>query len=164
MNEPLKYKSIGKRKPHYERVMFFDPTELYKRIKIDKHKRKQSISMENLFPPNDQNRCRCGCDKELSGRRTSWASTDCSRFATDIQAIISGQSKVIKNYLIIYHNWQCIACNVMTDIEIDHITGVKHGGGGCWLSNYQLLCNTHHRAKTNKDFGYRKTVKKRVKK
>lgn len=162
MNTQLPIKNVGKRVAHKIRVLFFDPTTLYKRVTVDPLKRTQSIGMEIFFPPNKSKKCRCGCNKALTGRRTAWASTDCSRFAGDIQAIINGHTPTIKKYLMMYHGWSCVKCGVFSTIKMDHIIGVKHGGGGCWLSNFQLLCHTCHVAKTNKDFGYKKSVKKKV--
>lgn len=36
-------------------------------------------------------------------------------------------------------------------LELDHVTPVWKGGGGCWLNNYQLLCNRCHKIKTKED-------------
>lgn len=162
MNSPLPIKNIGKRSAHISRVLFFDPTEIYKRIKIDPYKRSQSVFMDKLFPNKLNGKCRCGCEKELKGRRTSWATKECSKFAYSVWAIISGRTNVIKQFLMIYYGWQCKRCLTSNDIKMDHIVGVKHGGGGCWLSNFQLLCHTCHVDKTNKDFG-RKQAKNKSK-
>lgn len=148
MNEPLQVKNVGKRVPWKIRVLFFDPTETYSRINVDRHKRVQKIPMMKMFPPKGK-LCRCGCKKKLTGKRTSWATTYCSKFAYDVYSIICGYTSTIRNYLIIYHStWKCLHCD-QTDVDMDHIVGVKEGGGGCWLSNFQLLCHDHHVKKTN---------------
>jgi len=36
-------------------------------------------------------------------------------------------------------------------IHKDHKIPVHKGGGGCWLDNYQLLCDDCHKDKTKKD-------------
>lgn len=36
-------------------------------------------------------------------------------------------------------------------IHVEHIVPVHKGGGGCWLSNYQLLCEDCHKIKTKND-------------
>lgn len=36
-------------------------------------------------------------------------------------------------------------------IHVEHITPVHKGGGGCWLGNYQLLCEDCHKQKTKND-------------
>lgn len=36
-------------------------------------------------------------------------------------------------------------------IHVEHITPVHKGGGGCWLGNYQLLCEDCHKEKTKLD-------------
>lgn len=36
-------------------------------------------------------------------------------------------------------------------IHLDHIVPVHQGGGGCWLSNYQLLCERCHKIKTKEE-------------
>jgi 5-methylcytosine-specific restriction endonuclease McrA len=162
MNKALVVKNVGKRALHHTRVLFFDPTEVYERIVIDKYKRTQKILVSEMFPVRGK-KCRCGCSKPLKGRRTAWASNECSSFARDVQAIITGHSATIKKYLMIYYGWECKVCRVASNIKMDHIVGVKHGGGGCWLSNFQLLCHIHHVVKTNKDFGHKSaTTKKKV--
>lgn len=41
--------------------------------------------------------------------------------------------------------------DMASKIHLDHIIPVHKGGGGCWLSNYQLLCETCHREKTKQE-------------
>lgn len=36
-------------------------------------------------------------------------------------------------------------------IHVEHIVPVHKGGGGCWLSNYQFLCESCHKEKTKRD-------------
>ena len=36
-------------------------------------------------------------------------------------------------------------------IHVEHIIPVHKGGGGCWLGNYQLLCEDCHKEKTKLD-------------
>lgn len=36
-------------------------------------------------------------------------------------------------------------------IHVEHIVPVHKGGGGCWLGNYQLMCESCHKEKTKVD-------------
>lgn len=47
----------------------------------------------------------------------------------------------------------------VSPLKVDHIFPVKLGGGGGWLSNYQLLCHKCHVEKTNEDFGWKQPKK-----
>ena len=38
-------------------------------------------------------------------------------------------------------------------IHVEHIVPVHRGGGGCWLGNYQLMCEDCHKRKTKLDRG-----------
>jgi 5-methylcytosine-specific restriction endonuclease McrA len=80
-------------------------------------------------------------------------------FAADVYRIIYGQPDTIKLYLKKYHGYKC-KCGRVRKMKADHIIPVKHGGGGCWLSNYQFLCHACHVHKTNEDFGWKMADKK----
>lgn len=41
--------------------------------------------------------------------------------------------------------------DMASKIHLDHIIPVHKGGGGCWLNNYQLLCEECHKIKSNQD-------------
>lgn len=41
--------------------------------------------------------------------------------------------------------------DMASKIHLDHTLPVKKGGGGCWLSNYQLLCEECHKIKTKQE-------------
>jgi hypothetical protein len=167
---PLPFKEVES-KDYQKRVLFFDPTEAYSRVKINHFSRHPYVSIVALFP--DQNGlCACGCGNTLQGRRTRWASKECNDFAFAVWAIISGRHLTISKYLRIYYGWFCNDCGckdkghdmgsngVVSYIKIDHVIPVKHGGGGCWLNNYLLRCHDCHVKKTNQDFGWKKSIKK----
>lgn len=180
IRQPLQYKEIvwpGKRKD-YDKICFYDPTELYERVgnRIDPFKRTQSIGMETMFL-NEPGLCACGCKQPLKGRRTRWATTRCSDNMNIIFMIIYGRTDTIYFYLKYYYGEFCACCNRTPNqiseedfkdlpswhhhnmnraLKVDHIIPVKHGGGGGWLSNYQLLCHRCHVNKTNEDFGWKK--------
>lgn len=151
-----------------ERVMFFDPTEIYSRIheRLDPYERLQSVDIGRIFPKNEDKTCGCGCGEKLTGRRTRWATDDCSGFVGAVTRILCGHADVIRFYVDTYYGSGC-ANNCILDteldktIELDHIVGIKHGGGRSWLSNYTNLCKKCHREKTNKDFGW-KTPKPKI--
>ena len=160
----LKKKNYKGLKKYEERVLNFNPKIVYERIKIDPYKRVQSVTSAEAFPPNKNNLCSCGCGVVLKGRQRRWASEDCQWFSYHVISIINGDSAIISKYLKLYHGyWGCSKCGV-TDVYVeykngmcvdgihkDHILAVQNGGGGCWLSNYQLLCENCHKLKTKND-------------
>jgi 5-methylcytosine-specific restriction endonuclease McrA len=106
-----------------------------------------------MFPKVD-GMCSCGCGKPLTGKQKRWASEPCNTFATDIYFIICGYQGTVERFMLRYLGHKC-SCGEIYGLELDHIVPVKHGGGGCWLNNYQWLCAKCHRLKTNKDFGFK---------
>ncbi|QNF35851.1 HNH endonuclease [Adhaeribacter swui] len=108
-----------------------------------------------MFPNYQNGQCSCGCGAALLGRRKRWATDDCSQFALAVWAIIDGQVGKFEYFVAKYNGRKCAVCRSRRDLKVDHIVPVKHGGGGCWLSNYQLLCHSCHVQKTNKDFGWK---------
>ena len=182
--EPLEKKEIDWKykcdlADFHNRIMFFDPTDIYKEIGnlVDPYSRRQpKVGMAHLFH-NEGKICACGCGKELTGRKTRWATKECGDFASRIYFIITGDTQTIKFYLEKYYGNKCVRCNrTETQIfdedvrelpksnmrawrsvlEVDHVIAVKNGGGGSWLKNYQLLCFNCHLEKTNEDFGWKK--------
>lgn len=150
-----------------KRILFFDPTNIPNVYDVRPFQRHQPLSMYQLWPKLD-GICGCGCGRELTGRRTRWATDECEKFAVAIRFIVAGYFDTIKKYLRLYHGWECKNCGcqdkghnmgkngVVAWIKIDHIIPVKLGGGACWLSNYQLICHDCHVGKTNKDFNWKK--------
>lgn len=156
------------------RVISFDPAEVYSRVQhlLNPHKRIQSnLSLVDLWP-NSPGICGCGCGLPLVGRQTRWASKLCSEFPLEVYWIIRGDAAAIRPYIARYWGEQCCRCGKSREtlygeirergewkapLYLDHIVPVKHGGGASWLGNYQLLCETCHRLKTNEDFGWKQT-------
>lgn len=151
-----------------ERVLRFDPSKIFLRVgeHIDPYLRIQEVNMMQLWPK--RKRCACGCNRILKGRRTRWATENCSMFAVAVFGIIKGYPDVIAHYISVYYGGRkCHGCNRTESqileqddirahaLELDHIRPVKHGGGGAWLTNYQLLCGKCHQNKTNQDFGWK---------
>lgn len=155
---------VHKEHPEYiakwERVMFFDPTEIYNRIDkyIKPTQRHLSISIGHFFP-DIEGQCACGCGQMLEGRRERWATPECKGFAYDVHNIICNIHQRAAFYVKKYFGDVCIHCNECDGEELDHIVGVKQGGSGGWLSNYQWVCKKCHRKKTNKDFGFKENKK-----
>jgi 5-methylcytosine-specific restriction endonuclease McrA len=152
-------------KPHQQRVLDFNPEVFYEKGLVDRYKRIQSIPINKFFPIREDKICACGCGKELKGRRTRWATDECAYFAQAVWGIINGHSEIITSYLKkIHKQWACCKCGLtdafkeqkngvcVSSIHKDHIVAVMNGGGGCWLDNYQLLCEDCHKEKTKNDF------------
>lgn len=171
---PLPYKEIKLKFPWHQRVLSFDPSQISERLKLNHFKRTQTVQISILFP-QEEGLCRCGCNNKLPKNRKSWATDDCQKYAYAVANILIGRTETIRSFLKIYYGWECQDCGCkdtghtvirtsyngskyedsISLIKIDHIVPVKHGGGGCWLSNYRLRCHSCHKDKTNKDFGWK---------
>ena len=152
----LPFKKTRIKTEWHKRVLFLDPAEIYSRIHINPYQRLQThLTFPEMFPVRADKACACGCGAQISGRRRRWASADCTRFATTVWAIIDGQAGAIITFVKKYYGPKCSVCGTRQALKADHIIPVKHGGGGCWLSNFQLLCHSCHVAKTNQDFGWK---------
>lgn len=162
--QPLQHKEVRQCKDYQLRVLFFDPKPIYDRIDVNHFLRIQSVPIGKMFPEIDKF-CGCGCGVELSGRRKRWATDQCKYFAQAVWGIINGHSEIISSYLNLYHGIiACVECGLtdsykeyanglcVNSIHKDHIIPVFKGGGGCWLSNYQYLCDNCHKQKTKTDF------------
>lgn len=138
------------------RVLFFDPSEVYQRIDhlINPLQRNQGrLSTAVLFPKRKDGICRCGCGQPA---KRLWANEECQTFAYKVYDLIAYGTARASFLLNLYYGPKCIACGEKNWTCIDHIIPVKHGGGGCWISNYAPLCKECHTDKTNRDFGYGK--------
>ncbi|MGV3589309.1 MAG: HNH endonuclease [Adhaeribacter sp.] len=154
--EPLAFKKLKLKYAWQERVIFFDPQAIYKQVQINPYQRIQAhLAFLDMFPDRKDGFCSCGCGAVLGGRRRRWATNDCTKFATAIWAIIDGQVGTFEYYVAKYQGRKCAVCRTRRDLKVDHVIPVKYGGGGCWLSNFQMLCHNCHVAKTNKDFGWK---------
>lgn len=140
-----------------ERVLYFNPIIVYKRIKkrLNPYKRKHNsreIGVKYMFP-SIKGYCACGCKRRLKGKQRKWASKQCSDFAYNVYSIFAGHVKTIRYYMNIYQNGNCNICKEKLGSykECDHILPVYKGGGGCWLDNYQLIHKECHLEKTKED-------------
>jgi hypothetical protein len=152
-------------KDYQKRVLNFDPVNVPNQYVVRPYQRYQYVSVVQLFPKVG-NVCGCGCGVELTGRQRRWATEDCQSYAVAVWGIIAGRFDTMQRYMRKYHGWVCSECGcrdkgkeagangTISDLQIDHIIPVKLGGGGCWLSNYQILCSACHVSKTNKDFNW----------
>jgi 5-methylcytosine-specific restriction endonuclease McrA len=161
--QQLQKKEVRPCEDYQLRVLFLDPKSIYDRINVNHFVRVQSISIADIFPLNE-NLCGCGCGSQVTGRRRRWAKDSCKYFAQAVWGIINGHSEIISSYLNLYNgSIACVKCG-LTDsykefkngmsvnaIHKDHIIPVFKGGGGCWLSNYQYLCDACHKEKTKND-------------
>ena len=136
------------------RIIFFDPKQVYENIGglIDPYKRIQSnLNSEVMFPKRNDGICRCGCGQES---KRMWATQNCSSFAYKIYFIIAYGTAEGRKFVETYYGKDCVNCGE-SGCDIDHIIPVKHGGGGCWLSNFVPLCKKCHKDKTKKDFKWK---------
>jgi len=152
----LPYKEITAHKD-IRRVLYYNPSELYLRIihKIHPYLRYQpKLYVQDMFPSKD-GFCACGCNTPLSGRRTRWADKSHSDIPYYIWCIIVGKTYVTTSFMLDYQGNFCKHCGIeftnRNQYNLDHIIPVYAGGGGCWLSNYQLLCKDCHKLKTKQD-------------
>lgn len=163
--EPRRHGGDGFTVERWTQVLYLDPLPLLTRIQplIDPYRRHQGLSAAQVWP-NKPGICACGCHGQLRGRQRRWAGPDHTWAAIQILRIINGDVDVIADYIRRYHGDCCADCKITSDdlwhrdqapLNLDHIIPVKHGGGGTWLSNYQLLCPGCHRVKTNRDFGWK---------
>lgn len=145
--------------------------EALARVKIDPYSRTQSFRLHDMFPTPDDGTCSCGCGKKLTGRRTRWASDECSDAAVSFYYVVCGRSATVRYHLEKRDGGLCGECGrteygrererrpdegwleyleAVPNLgwEADHIVPVHQGGGGCTLDGYQTLCDDCHRAKT----------------
>lgn len=153
--------------PYERRVLEFDPSNIPTVYEFKPFQRSHSIPIDRIFPLRDDGICACGCGQSLPKNRKRWATQECQLYAVSVRFILAGSTATISRYLRIYYGWNCSKCGcedkghdmgcngIVSWIKVDHIIPVKHGGGACWLSNYQLLCHDCHVGKTNKDFNWK---------
>lgn len=140
-----------------QRVLSFDPTGAiakgFERGALKEHVRFQAYAtIPDFFDQPDPKHCTCGCGRELTGRQRRWAASECSAFGLAVLRILKCDADVIRYYLGEQRGAGCQHCGVMDEpLQVDHIIPVHRGGGGRWLDNYQLLCDSCHKIKTAKD-------------
>lgn len=150
--EQLPYKEIEAHDT-IKRVLFCDPSIFYERQHINPRQRFNNVSLTIIFP-KEQGICSCGCGKKLEGRRTRWATDDCSNYAGWVFSVLRGDPEPIKTLLKIYNGYNCVSCNkegIYEGLDLEHTIPVCKGGGGCWLNNYTLMCKKCHKEKTKND-------------
>lgn len=120
---------------------------------IDKFQRKQkNFYMHEMFP-SIKGLCACGCDGKLTGRQTRWCDPDHAKTVYQDFAVIKGDIQIIRSKLFKEQAGFCQHCGVFDDNwEADHIIEVRHGGGGCDMSNFQTLCPGCHKKKTASNY------------
>src|SRR3982751_3683973 len=86
--------------PVRKRVLFLDPTEIFKKVqhKLNPKKRHQGIQMEDIFPKNTDPVCACGCGKPVEHGANKdgsklwhrkWTADECQTFANDVLSIVN---------------------------------------------------------------------------
>lgn len=108
--------------------------------------------MQEMFP-SIKGLCACGCGKKLSGRQTRWCNPKHSSNVLYDFLVIKGDIEIIRMNLFEKEKGFCRHCGVFDDNwEADHIIEVRHGGGGCDMSNFQTLCKPCHKKKTTSNY------------
>lgn len=138
---------------------------------LDPFKRVQAgWQMTDCWPPRDDGLCGCGCGSALTGRRTRWASDECSLLANRVYGVLAGHTSLIRDAVFQRDKGVCAECGCTTgrlqgprarhawrfdvpwlDWEADHILPVHQGGGGCWIDNFRTVCVPCHKVKTAAD-------------
>lgn len=135
------------------RLLYTNPG-IYQHLTIHRYQRyqKKPFTIRSIFT-HTPGECLCGCKKPITGKRRVWATDTCYKYAWLLYCIIKGRVEVIKTLIRIYQGDWCKGCGVELKYagELDHIVPVFKGGGGCWLSNYQLLCTECHKHKTKSE-------------
>lgn len=158
--EPLAVKSTMAQEPYIQRIIRFIPTEIYERIryKVNPFARYnwQNINFAEMFPRRDDGTCPCGCGKPVPVGKL-WAEKDCQMFIIGVWNIIGYREQFI-SYVYEQHfgNKLCMRCGEHEWKDCDHILPIAKGGGGSWLSNFQMLCEECHKEKTREDFNWTK--------
>lgn len=161
--QPLPFKEVNA--PEYlKRVMFFDPAAVYESVrdKVNPFTRYnwQNINFSDMFPKREDGTCPCGCGKPLPVGRL-WADKDCQMFVIGVWNIIGYREQFIS---LVYEHYfgstLCMICGKEKWKDCDHIVPIDKGGGGGWLSNYQMICEECHKEKTRQDFNWTKLKQK----
>lgn len=118
-------------------------------VVIDSYRRYQAgLIMRDVLAEQVPGFCACGCGLQLTGRRTRWATTECSAKAYRDFLIIKGDTRAIRQALFERDEGRCKGCDYTGEWDADHIVPVHQGGGGRGLKNFQTLCLECHKAKT----------------
>lgn len=148
--EQLPYRNLTREmEPYQRRVLLFDPSEVFNRIETNPFKKYQGLVIGMAFPEKKDGLCDCGCGKLITKPRRRWATNDCQYFALTVYLIITGDWGVINGLIELYYGVKkCRTCGIECEtinhdntVKVDYIIPVKEGGGGCWLNNYELICN-----------------------
>lgn len=158
---PLPHKELNPDVPEYiKRALLVDPAPFYERLRysFNPFTRYNFVRFDVMFPDLNDGKCICGCGNELKKNQKKWYSADCQRFAMAAWNIVScRQPDIINFYLSKYYDkLVCAECGEPFK-DLDHIIPCKDGGGGSWLSNYQLLCESCHAKKTAIENNWKKS-------
>lgn len=123
------------------------------KTRINKFSRhQQRLRVKDVYPQKRDNTCACGCGIKLTGRQTMWSSSLCRDKAYHNYLFILGDTQHIRFFVHERDGGVCCECGLISDEwHADHILAVKNGGGACNLDNFQTLCITCHKEKTQED-------------
>lgn len=132
---------------YVKKLLSLDPYPIYERLgmKLNIHSRYNYLSFNDMFPKGTIEQL--GCSSLVENQKLAIA----------IWEVIAGIPDKIKWYLRYYYGHSnCAKCG-NPGYDLDHIVPLAEGGGGCWLSNYQLLCTDCHAIKTAQENGWEKS-------
>lgn len=117
---------------------------------------KESIALDY----NSSGLCACGCGKPMdvpdypSAKPPFFATWSCKNSMYEVAQMIATQDSQLRQFLVSLRGQSCESCKTpalsVCSLQVDHIVEVVNGGGLCWIDNFQLLCDTCHKAKTAK--------------
>lgn len=166
---PYGYRPLPEPKPIEPGTLAVDPKRRRQNFTFDQF-------VQTQCGPSKPGFCACGCNQALTGRQRRWLPKHVDPILERF-FIQKGDSSAIRKAVYRRDRGICAGCGCLcrradglgsefrgrewTHIttgpkapgwlpswQADHIHPVAHGGGGCGLENFQLLCDNCHKAKT----------------
>lgn len=116
----------------------------------------EELKFNDLFPYRDDKKCRCGCGRELTGKKTCWYNKNHSRNAWKIYSFKKGWSAAVRSEVFKRDGGRCKVCGRFcgglnsgkgNGWEAHHVIPVSQGGVTS-LENLQTCCVSCHKKLT----------------
>lgn len=111
----------------------------------------KELKFEDLFPYRVDHKCRCGCNRELTGKKTCWYSKSHMSNAWKKYAFQKGYSWAIRNVIYQRDSGRCKKCGKFCGkkFEVHHLIPIiLHGDNS--KENLVTLCSDCHKTETAK--------------